>query len=89
MQKMQEILQMNNEKLSDWKAIVKIKDALEGYDRGGNTDYETLMGIKDILEYHGFIDEQLQKEDDISYYHCGNCKEDIAMELKCPCCGKR
>ena len=24
---------------------------------------------------------------DISYYHCQHCREDVCIEMQCPCCG--
>jgi hypothetical protein len=36
------------------------------------------------------LDNNYCEHDDksISFYHCGVCKEDICLNMKCPCCGK-
>lgn len=42
-------------KLSDWKALDSIQDAIELYCSGSSTDYDTLLKIKNILDDFGFI----------------------------------
>jgi hypothetical protein len=45
-------------KLSDWIAINEIEEAIDKYRSGDETDYETLLKIKEILNRFGFLKER-------------------------------
>ncbi len=49
------------QKLSDWKAIDAIQDAIETYRSGINTDYEVLMRIAGILAKFRIIDVEAEE----------------------------
>jgi hypothetical protein len=46
-----------NIKLSDWKALDAIQTLIKLYKAGEETDYDTIIAIRDVLNNFGFLDD--------------------------------
>ncbi len=53
-------VKVNDIKLSDWKAIDEIEDAIDFFHSGEESDTDTILKIKGILGKFGFLNEKIK-----------------------------